>query len=375
MRTILGCGLSGFAAAIALAQKGEDVRILDRSSRVGSKFPESVHAFRNYNSSVDELEFIRSRGFAIDHLLPIHKIIKFGPSLNASETYSEEKPLFYAVKRGNGKESIDYQLFKLAENLQVEIQLGTNNASKNVDILATGSAFATEMGYGYHFKNVEVDPDSIVFLLNDYYAPKGYAYAIPYGSNEISVVTTSFDPSSFNKMPLLFKRLIEEVGIFSNLIKNGERGPAFAKIGSAFIPDTAIVNGRLLVGEAAGFAEADRGFGMHYALESGFLAAKSITENLNYDSLWKDSFRQELVKAFGRRMILNRIGNEHYDKMINAGTKMSAQEYAGYKDEHSTNLIKQFLIDMQIANEIRKSRKKFDIRRFYMRFLENEGVS
>ena len=81
MKKIKGAGLSGLASAISFALKGEKTIVMDRSSQIGSKFPESVHAFRNYSSQLDEYELIKSRKFLIKHLRPIHKIIKLGPSL------------------------------------------------------------------------------------------------------------------------------------------------------------------------------------------------------------------------------------------------------------------------------------------------------
>ena len=358
-RIILGCGLSGLATAITLASNGERVKILEKSKSGGSKFPESIHAFRNYSSAVDELDLIRSRNFSINNMKPIYKIIKFGPSLNPAEMYSRDKPIFYAVKRGNIKESIDNQLIKQAESLQVDFEFNTKGNCKNADIIASGSTFATEIGYGRHYKNVDVDEDTIIFFLNDDYAPKGYAYAIPYGKHEISVVTTSFDPLSFNKMSILFNSLVKNIPIFSGLLKNAEVGPEFAKIGFSFLPQTAKVKKMLLVGEAAGFSEADRGFGMHYALESGFLAAKSLIEGLDYDTLWKASFEEELTKAFKRRLFLNKIGNNQYDQLINSGSRTSTEEYLKYKQNQGSKS------EVDINIEIKNLRTKFDITKIF----------
>lgn len=364
MKKIKGAGLSGLASAISFALKGEKTIVMDRSSQIGSKFPESVHAFRNYSSQLDEYELIKYRKFLIRHLRPIHKIIKLGPSLIPSIMYAKDRPLFYAVKRGNSEESIDKQLFDQAESLGVTFNFKVNS-DKDVDIIATGPAFSTEIGYGHHYKGVDVDPDTIIFLLNDDYAPKGYAYAIPYGNDSVSVVTTTFDLKSFSKMPMLFSKLIKEVSAFSDLIDGGKKGPVFAKIGFSLMPRTAKIKNKLLVGEAAGFSEADRGFGMHYALESGFLAAKSLMEGLDYDKLWKESFEKELLKAFKRRLILNRIGNNEYDKLINSGTEMSAKDYVKHKEEQNKNLIKDELDNIRLEYEIDKLQKKFDIGRLY----------
>ena len=364
IKTVLGGGISGLAAAISLAGKGEKVELVERASRIGIKFPESIHGFRNY-SNIDETEYITSRGYSIDHLMPIHNIVKLSPSLSPSEIYSKDRPMFYAVKRGNAPESIDMQLYKQAENMGVKFRFGETINANEADIVATGAKFINGMGYGHNYTNVDVDNDSIIFLLNDRYAPKGYAYAIPYGKNEVSIVVTSFDSSSFNQMQVLFNRLMKEVPNFSKLAEGGERGQAFAKIGFYSIPETAVVQKRLIVGEAAGFVEADRGFGMHYALESGFLAAKSIIDGLDYDALWKASFEKHLLKAFKRRLILNRLGNAHYDQLINAGTRMSINEYTKHKEKQSIDIVKQLLLHLHTTNEVRKLRKRYDLKKVY----------
>ena len=364
IKTVVGGGISGLAAAVSLANKGEEVVVVERASKAGSKFPESIHGFRNY-ANMDEIDYIKSRDYDINYLMPIHKIIKLGPSLSSSEIYSEDRPMFYSVKRGDSKKSIDIQLYEQAEKKGVQFRFGESTNLKEADVVATGARFMNGMGYGYNFTGVDVDPEAIIFLLNDRYAPKGYSYAIPYGRDEVCIVVTSFDASSFNQMPMLFERLLKEVPNFSKLIEGGDKGQAFAKIGFYNIPETATVQKKLIVGEAAGFVEADRGFGMHYALESGFLAAKSIAEGLDYDSLWKASFEHHLIKAFRRRLILNRLGNAHYDKLINSGTRMSTDEYVKYKERQNVSMVKQLLLHLHTKNEIRKLRRKYTLENLY----------
>ena len=69
------------------------------------------------------------------------------------------------------------------------------------------------------------------------------------------------------------------------------------------IPKTAIRNQSLLVGEAAGFQDELFRFGIRYAIISGFLAAKSIIENKDYDKLWKKRFQKEFQKIAKTRKV------------------------------------------------------------------------
>ena len=52
-----------------------------------------------------------------------------------------------------------------------------------------------------------------------------------------------------------------------------------------------------------------RGFGMNYALESGHLAARSILEGLNYDSLWKVRFAKMKKNDLSRRFAMLFFGD------------------------------------------------------------------
>ena len=47
------------------------------------------------------------------------------------------------------------------------------------------------------------------------------------------------------------------------------------------------IDDQYFIGEAAGFQDCLAGFGMIYAFKSGFLVARSIIEDLDYESLLK----------------------------------------------------------------------------------------
>ncbi|MEY4491896.1 MAG: hypothetical protein RL085_307, partial [Actinomycetota bacterium] len=62
-------------------------------------------------------------------------------------------------------------------------------------------------------------------------------------------------------------------------------------------------NNPLYVGEAAGLQDCLFGFGMRYAMLSGFLAARSLTEGEDYDCLCREAFGHRLtVGANNRRL-------------------------------------------------------------------------
>jgi flavin-dependent dehydrogenase len=74
--------------------------------------------------------------------------------------------------------------------------------------------------------------------------------------------------------------------------------------------------GRLYVGEAAGFQDCLFGFGMRYALLSGALAARAIAEAEDYDHLWQSAFGHQLSVGTRNRRLYSRFGNPGYEAML-----------------------------------------------------------
>jgi flavin-dependent dehydrogenase len=74
------------------------------------------------------------------------------------------------------------------------------------------------------------------------------------------------------------------------------------------LPRTASQGGHLVVGEQAGFQDALAGFGMRYALRSGWLAARSIIEGADYTSLWRRERLPLLRAGTVNRFIFNALG-------------------------------------------------------------------
>jgi len=106
----------------------------------------------------------------------------------------------------------------------------------------------------------------------------------------------------------------------------------FGSYGNFFLSDTQVCDGKIYVGESAGFQDFLWGFGMRHAILSGFLAARSIMEDRNYNSLWKKEIGPMLEASLVNRYLLEKFGNKAYRYM--------AKKYTG-SDPHSF-LMKQY---------------------------------
>jgi len=69
-------------------------------------------------------------------------------------------------------------------------------------------------------------------------------------------------------------------------------------------------NGKLYVGEAAGLQDAFLGFGMRYAITSGYLAAKSIMEDEDYKKLIEKRFSKQLKASIVNRFLFEQLGGK-----------------------------------------------------------------
>ncbi len=318
---ILGAGISGLSTAICLAQAGRKVTVYEKN-KVG--FKENISAVRNYDLSINAVEEFGQLGIEINPSNEIKKVVKYSP-LYKTEEFSN-KPIFYVLKRGEDEDSLDQQLYRKALSLGVRFSF-TSTVEEIADVVATGPKQAKIFGYGYMFPKLNIDDESLHIFYNNHVAPKGYVYVLSAG-NKCIVLAVSFEKHTFKFLPFNLNQFFKRNKIIKDIIGINKPIKEVSGFGDYDLHETAKYDGRLYVGEAAGFQDASKGFGVRYALLSGFLAAKSILEHKDYDALWKKTFGDELKETFKRRKKLNKMKNEDYDKLVKKmGKKINIDNY------------------------------------------------
>ena len=352
---IKGAGPAGLAAAIKLAQKGYSVDVFEKAYSPGGGIGSNIQAMRSYGSDEKILETFSNEGLKINKMHPIFKIKKYAPSLKFDMLYSKSTPIFYTFHRGKTKNSLDVQLVEQAEREGVNIHFGKSISLNNSNIIASGSGFdPVGVGYGSEFKGKLKDNETISFFFGDKDVPHGYGYIAPFGTDELTIAITSFRQSDFANLRKNFEMFIKNNPIVSELIDGFERVEDFAGFGHFNVPNTGIYNYKYFVGGAAGFVDPARGFGVKYALLSGLFAAEAITSNKDYDLLWKESFEEELIEGFGRRLLLDKLKIKDYEKFVKGEVK-NIKQYV--KVPHS---FKKKLLTMQANAHLKSWRKNFD---------------
>ncbi len=82
------------------------------------------------------------------------------------------------------------------------------------------------------------------------------------------------------------------------------------------IPVRAVSGIHPVTGEQAGFQDALWGFGMKFAIVSGVLAARSLSDGTDYDSLWRRELRPWLQASVVNRALYERLGNSGYSSFL-----------------------------------------------------------
>jgi flavin-dependent dehydrogenase len=323
---ILGAGLSGLVAGINLARNGYEVDVYERNEDVGKRFNGDVQGLENWSEKKDILEELREMNIEISFDCdPFSKMTL----TNCSKTkkINSPRPLFYLVKRGSSWGTIDYGLKAQAMKLGANLHFRQTLSQEEADIVATGPAHWKVRGIvkGIVF-NTDV-ADTAIGVFNNNLAFKGYSYLLitkKYGCmctvvlDEIWRVNECFEKTKdyFARNLDLNMRSIKEVAGFGNfsLKRARKRTP-------------------LYVGEAAGLQDFLGGFGMRFAITSGYLAAQSLIENRDYASLTKGRFQNKLKAGVVNRYLWeNALSKGNYAFLIDISefVKVNIQSMYNY---------------------------------------------
>lgn len=307
---IVGAGPAGLVAAITLQKAGFQVMVYEARRDVGLRFHGDFQGIENWSREEDMLETLSKMGIAINfRCAPFYGGRIYGPSGKKIEVTSKT-PLFYLVRRGPVEDSLDQGLKAQALESGVEILFGqrkdhlagsaiTATGPKAADAIAKGVTFETDL------------PDQSLTLLDEDIAPGGYAYLLIH-QGKATMATVLFrdyprEKDCFEKMCVAFHTLLP----FK--MKNPHE---FGGFGNFYLRDEGAHAHHLYVGEAAGFQDFLWGFGMRYAMVSGYLAAQSLISGRDYDELWKQDLRPFLQAAVVNRALIDRFGTWAYRLLL-----------------------------------------------------------
>jgi flavin-dependent dehydrogenase len=303
---IVGAGPAGLTAAIVLARNGYPVRVFEMAADVGHRLNGDFQGLENWSTEQDTADLLAECGLEINFLCePFYEGTILAPGISPAAIHSD-RPIFYLVKRGAFPGSLDIGLKEQALAAGVEIIFNrrweagrgggiVGTGPRGVDILAAGVTFTTSMA------------DRALVVFDDAIAPKGYAYLLVHrGSGTLATVMYR----DFNREKECFAATER---LFRNMADVDIREPQrFTSYGNFFIRNSQVNDNSLYVGESAGFQDGLWGFGLRYAVLSGYLAARSIITGDDYDDLWKKHLKPMLETSMVNRFLLERWGHAGY---------------------------------------------------------------
>lgn len=312
---VVGAGPAGLTAAIYLARMGCAATIYEEKEYVGQRFYGDFQGLENWTSDENVLETLERIGIDTKKYpdlicQPYNKITIYDPNLEERIVQSV-KPIFYLIQRGNAIGSFDRLLLKIAQDAGVKIIFKHRKERlEKGGIIATGPSRVNVLARGMIFKT-DME-DMVTNIVDDNVAPKGYAYLIIHkGTGTLATVLYR----DFKKARECFEKTVEGFNkVISLAIKDKKE---FGGFGNFFFDRPVYENGIYYVGEAAGLQDCLWGFGMRYAVVSGYLAARSIIEGKDYASIIAKELLPTQKASLINRFFYERVGNRGYSYLIN----------------------------------------------------------
>lgn len=278
VRAVIGAGPAGLAAGITFAAAGQSVRVHERHGSVGHRFHGDMQGLENWSDERDVLERIRSLGIETAFAYRGFDEVTFYDSRLRGVTAHTGRPLFYLVRRGPGRDTLDTALLRQAEEAGVDVRFGETARSVGAgSVVATGPETVHAIATGFVFATSL--PDQAHAIVHPRLAPGGYAYLLAW-DGQATLATCMF-----RDLGRWRRARDATVEAFCRLVPGlALRDPRpFGGYGAVFAPPRYVdVPGRLYAGEAAGLQDAEWGFGIVTALQSGVLAARCLLNGTSY---------------------------------------------------------------------------------------------
>jgi flavin-dependent dehydrogenase len=304
---ILGGGISGLACAIILRRNGYNVNVYEKHSSTGSRFNNDWQGMENWSEKIDVLKQIESYGIDVS--------FDYEPVSELNLHYSDKIKILrgenacYLVKRGSGKDCLDISLLEQAKELGVNINFGyKSDRSVPIKVNATGPKKANMLVKGIKFSTSRKNDYRMAF--GKEIAKGFYSYLLINGGE--GTIATAFNRKLAHRSEEFLQNSINYFSDYlnENELSDGKKfgGYAHFEIQDSFYDGT----GAMLVGEAGGFQDYLWGFGMRYAFQSAYFAARSIINDESYDDLIKKNLLQKMKHSNRNRFIFEAMGSLAY---------------------------------------------------------------
>ena len=306
--SVIGAGPAGLVAAINLAKNDYPVTVYEMKQDVGTRFNGDYQGIENWSTEEDARAFLEAIGIAPDFRFATYAGGDFFNPSGEKYTFNMSRPLFYLVERGTSDRGLKRQALKAGVHFEWGRRM--SHAPTGKVIISTGPHAADAIARGMVFSTTH--ENYYAAFLDDEIAPRGYAYLLV-NEGKATFATCLFEKFSeaFTFFDAALERMQQHVDI-DIIDSNSFGGYINFSLNQQLVKDRRIY----YVGESAGFQDLLFGFGMRYAMHSGYLAAQSIIEGLSYPALCKEHIIPEMEVSLANRWLFTRLENLGYTIML-----------------------------------------------------------
>ena len=313
---IAGAGPSGLAAAIALARAGRAVEVHEAKSDVGMRFIGDLQIIEGASEIEPVPQFLERIGIERNFYFRPATSATFYDARDHARSIRSDEPYGYFIRRGAEEQTLDRGLLAQARALGVDVIF--NSRIQDADIIATGPSTPDGLAREMTWKTNDAERVDVYF--NHHLSPGGYSYLFILDGVATFGCAIVAD---FKKIDEYFEHSLAAAQRVHPFTIPDETRTGYSYM-NFHLKQTAIKNGARYVGEAAGFQDYLFGLGIRYALTSGWLAARSILEQRDFDELWRAELGSKQQTSLVNRFL--------YEAGGNAGLGMFVWQAARAKD-------------------------------------------
>ncbi len=352
---IVGAGPAGSSTALSAVHAGADVTVIDRKTNVGipvqcgeaigktgpgiaeievpkMSIVQSVRGFRVFSPGSISVDYAEAEpsGFIIDRRV-------FDKELFIRATEAGAESLLGArvldLSRHNG--TVDGVIVRhegRRKTLKAKVVIGADGVNSQIARL-TGLVKSykpqdIDSCYAYEMSNCNLEThDLMQFLLGSKLCPRGYIWIFPKGNNRANVGIGIGGNAGTQTAKKYLDQFIAKHEVGKKQLK---KATVFeVRVGALPVcgpHKKNVVDGALLVGDAAGHVHPITGGGMGYAMVCGSIAGKVAAEGITkgqidanylqiYEKEWRKLYGKEFTQALKLRELLLKTDDQTLDKL------------------------------------------------------------
>jgi flavin-dependent dehydrogenase len=315
---IAGAGPSGLAAAISLARAGRAVEVHEARRDVGTRFIGDLQIIEGSSEREPVPGFLERIGIERNFYFRPATWATFYDHRERARTIRSEEPYGWFIRRGAEETTLDRGLLAQARAAGANVIFNSRLKPEDADIVATGPAAPDGLAREMTWKTDE--PERIDVYFNHNLSPGGYSYL--FILDGIATFGCAI-VADFKKIDDYFEHSLAAAQRLRHFTIPSESRTGYSYM-NFHLKQRATRGAARFVGEAAGFQDYLFGLGIRYALTSGWLAARSILEERDFDELW--------TRELGAKQETSLVNRFLYEAGGNAGLSMFVRQAARAKD-------------------------------------------